>query len=106
MDKILLAFCFCLITRLCLSQSSNPVADSLRKVLKTKTIEDSNKVSLLLNIAFSLTYDVPEEATRYANEAMNLAEKLNWIKGKALSYRQIGLLYYVQTDFIKAMDWS
>jgi tetratricopeptide (TPR) repeat protein len=106
MVKLLVAVGFCLTAKFCLSQSSNPVADSLKKVLKTKTAVDSNKVSLLLNIAFSLTYEVPEEATRYANEAMNLAEKVNWVKGKALSYRQIGLLYYVQSDFMKAMDWS
>ena len=81
----------------------NPLVDSLKLVLNSLG-QDTTRVNTLNAIAYELfTYDT-DEAIRYGTEAKNLAEKLNYQRGLAFAYKNIGLGYYYQGKYAEV--WS
>ena len=81
----------------------NPLVDSLKLVLDRQG-QDTARVNTLNAIAYELfTYDT-DEAIRYGTEAKNLAEKLNYQRGLAFAYKNIGLGYYYQGKYAEV--WS
>lgn len=56
--------------------------------------EDTAKVNLLNQLSKHYLGSKPEEAKNYGIQAMNLAEKLDYQKGLALAYKNIGLSFY------------
>ena len=49
----------------------------------------------------------PERAINLADEAKDLAEKINFLKGKALALKNIGLGYYYQGKYLEALqNWQ
>src|ERR1017187_718991 len=83
------------------SQSSNRQIDSLLSLLK-KDKEDTNKVNHLNNLSHEYinksSYDT---ALQYANVSLQAARQLNFQKGIATSYSNIGHIYYLQGDYSK-----
>lgn len=81
------------------------LTDSLLTVLKTAK-EDSNKVNLLHNLCVNRTVlgDYAGAFT-YANESLILAKKIDFKKGIADSYYQIGNVSSWSTDYPKAVDF-
>jgi signal transduction histidine kinase len=80
--------------------------DSLKKVLLTEK-EDMNKVNTLNEISDELKYNSDfENAMHYANQALQIAEKINFRKGKASAYRRIGSIYFFQNNFPDALKNS
>ena len=75
------------------SQAQNPILDSLHAVVKTQQ-EDTNKVNTLNEISWE-TANIGnyELALQNANEALGIAEKLNFEVGKATSYNRRGRIY-------------
>lgn len=69
------------------------IIDSLLTVLKTAQ-EDTMRVKALndLSFQFSLTSNFNDELI-YATEALKLAQKLNWKKGQATAFNNIGGAY-------------
>lgn len=104
MDKSLFLIICSLITHLCIAQKSKEV-DSLVNVLNQNEAEDSNRVKTLLNIAFTIIYDMPDSSMIYTDKAIEITNKIKWQKGIALSYRQKGYGYYVQSNNINSMDY-
>jgi len=88
----------------CFPQQGTSKADSLRKVLKQHLTNDSNRVLILLNLSDAVIYDSTVEATAAADTAMMISQMLKWPKGIALSYRQKGNIYYLQSRTTEAMD--
>src|SRR5210317_246818 len=80
--------------------------DSLTKVLKKAKI-DTNQVMLLNKLA-GLYIDInPEKAIEYSNNALKLAQKMDWLKGEVDSYNMIGVSYTYSTfDSKKGLDYS
>jgi tetratricopeptide (TPR) repeat protein len=72
--------------------AQNPEADSL-KALLLNTPADTMKVYLMYKIsdAYSLT-QLPE-AKKYADSALELAQKINYIKGVARSHTRLGNIF-------------
>ncbi|MEO6882845.1 MAG: tetratricopeptide repeat protein [Bacteroidia bacterium] len=67
--------------------------DSLQNVLKT-TISDTEKVNLLCKISKGyLNLGKNAECIDFANQALNLAQKNNFLKGEIQAYDAIGLAY-------------
>ena len=79
-------------------------ADSLANILKQNRADDTNRVKTLLNLANILIYNNPDSSMEYTDEAMRISKKVQWQKGMALSYRQMGYVYYISTDNLQAMD--
>src|SRR3989304_6480075 len=54
--------------------------DSLLTVLKTAK-EDTNKVNTLNDLFNEYIYSEPQQALEYAQQALKIAEKIDWKKG-------------------------
>jgi len=87
-----------------LSHSQQVPLDSLGNKLENFTLQDTLRAGLLIEMAGEMTYSSPNEAFPYIEEALNISEKTNWIKGEALANRQKGNLYYVLGDNLNALD--
>jgi len=92
------------ITMACLPAFGQTLVDSLKNKLANHSSEDTVRVSLLLNMADALVWNSPQEALTYVKQAARLTDELGWQKGKAYALRQEGLIYYEQSDPIRAMD--
>ena len=60
--------------------TQNNVSDSLKKALQTQK-EDTNKVKLLNTLSYSYAFSSPDTGLTYAQQALDLAEKLNFGQG-------------------------
>lgn len=75
------------------TKAQQRTVDSLLNTIKTNSIEDTNRVECLYKLSFFLKTQKTKEALRYGNEALNLATKLNYKRGIAASYNNIGAIY-------------
>ncbi|MEO1257410.1 MAG: tetratricopeptide repeat protein, partial [Bacteroidota bacterium] len=67
--------------------------------------DDSSRVNALLEISAGLWQTEPEEAIKYADEAITLCKKINFPKGLALAYKNIGLAHYIKGDYTNVLDY-
>ena len=90
--------------RLCFSNSTSRM-DSLMLVLKSAK-QDTSRINLLNDICKEKYQagDYPE-AKKYADEALTLAENINFKKGMAESYFQIGRIYQSFSEYPKALEY-
>ncbi len=84
--------------------AQNRMIDSLFNLLK-KDNEDTNKVIHFYNLCWEYqhigSYDI---AFSYGNAALQLGKKLNFPKGIAATYNNIGIIYCNQGDYGKALE--
>ncbi len=85
----------------CLSQNS-PI-DSIKKVISGSK-EDSSKVNSLLSLSRLFFSISPQEAINYATEAKDLAMKINLHKDLAYAYKNIGIGYYMQANYVESLE--
>jgi len=78
--------------------------DSLKALVQTATA-DSAKVNLLNTISYSLFTSAPAEAIDYGKQALKLAEEINFKKGVAYSLKNIGLGFYMQSNFPEVLNY-
>ena len=78
--------------------------DSLKTRLKISG-EDTAKVRLLGKLSFQYFRFDTDSGIHYANQAITLAQNLNWKLGLAFSYNYLGTNYAVKGDFPKALDY-
>lgn len=67
--------------------------DSLENVLNRRSSDDKEKVDLMNEIAYSLFAKDAQKAMEYASKSTQLSDRLNYIKGKAVSMWVTGLVY-------------
>ena len=94
--------CFILLFQFLFSQNSK--IDSLHALLKTDK-EDTNKVNHLNKLFGDYIYSSPDTALNYAQQALKLSEKINWKKGIANSFGNLGVCYRLKADYPKALDY-
>jgi len=86
--------------------AQNSRVDSL-KILLQDHGQDTARVNVLNEIAGTLYRIDPDEAIQYGNEARNLAELISYPEGEALAYKNLGLGYYMQSEFSEAFrNWE
>ena len=93
---LLLIFC---IPANILSQS---IADSLLEVLTSESV-DTQRVHLLNDLGWEYKYDDEVKARQYLNESIVLSEKINFKKGTAQAYNNLGVVAAIQGEIQKAM---
>ena len=91
---------------LCFFAFTQNEVDSIKHTLQKNAKRDSLRVKSLLNLSNIIVWQQPSEAMRYADSAFQLAEKLDWQKGVALSLRQKGLVFYATADLLNAADFT
>jgi adenylate cyclase len=74
--------------------------DSLLNVLSNST--DTTRVNVLNALGDLVFRSEPNEAIRYGIEARELAEELKFEKGLAFALKNIGLGYFMQSNFVEA----
>lgn len=82
--------------------SQDSKTDSLKALLQS-TVNDSSKVNLLNIISYNLFTSSPVEAIDYGKQALKLAEEVNFKKGIAYAFKNIGLGYYMQGNFVEVL---
>jgi tetratricopeptide (TPR) repeat protein len=101
---LFLSIFFLLQNGLAIAQSNK--ADSLKTVL-SQAQNDSNKVTTLLALSKLYFETDPNLSIKYAGDAQKLAESLLYYKGVALGYKNVGIGYYMQSDYFNAIqNWN
>lgn len=95
---------FCLIILLGQVRAQVPQIDSLLQVAQ-KMSEDTIKVLKLNEVAAMAMGINPKQAYEIAVEALKLAEKLDYTKGKGLSYKTLGNTQYMQGALKEAITY-
>ncbi len=83
--------------------AQNRKIDSLFVVLKNNK-EDTNKVRTLNLLSSEIRYSNPDTAIILGTEALQLAEKLNWSFGIAISNANLGGGNYLRGNYPKALN--
>lgn len=78
--------------------------DSLLQIL-LKAKNDTNKVAVLNHISFEYRILDPDSGIIYGQQALELAQDLNWKKGQAIANGHIGLNYKFKSDYAKALEY-
>ena len=85
----------------CSGQDS--VLDSLESVLDQQT-QDTIRVQILNDMAAESYASDPQAAILYGERALQLADSVNYLQGKALALKNIGLGYYFEQDYLKVLE--
>ncbi len=79
-------------------------ADSLRSLISHDK-EDTSKVKHLNALAWELSSVKPDSSMLLSNEALRLAEKINYIPGVGNSYHQLASFYDDKGDFALSLQY-
>jgi len=92
-----------IIVSLCQTVFSQNLAliDSLSKIYRAQT--DTTRILVLAEIGKEYHRFNPDTAILLAQQAVNMAEKISFTKGKARGLNIMGLGYYIKADFSKAL---
>ena len=82
---------------------SNPLIDSLK--LQLNYVTDSAKVDLLNQIAYNYYYYDNDSTDDYAEEAIELATKLNYKIGLSEAQRMMGIAFKSQNKERESLNW-
>ena len=93
---------FFLLPGLCWSQSEK--IDSLKTAIPNQKA-DSTKVDALLDLSNLLFRTEPDSAIIYAEQAKRLASKIDYQKGLGYALKNIGLAYYVKSDYVEVLNY-
>lgn len=86
----------------CFAQNSQ--IDSIKKVISASKKEDSSKVNSLLTLSKEYFSISPDNAINYATSAKDIAQKINYKEGIAYAYKNIGIAYYMQANYIESLS--
>jgi len=96
---LMTAALFCL----CNNLFADSKPDSLQALIKTKT--GIEKADALLSLAEYYQNVDPRKGLKVASEALSISEELNYARGKANSYANLGEMYINLSDFNTAMKY-
>ena len=104
--KIVALFLLCLLSAGAYAQKSRPDRiDSLLKRLSAAR-EDTNRVRLMIKVGMAyVETKKPYAAVHYMQNALSLAEKLNFQKGILDAYYYLGWYYYRKQDYPRAQTY-
>lgn len=72
-------------------QTYDEIIDDLRQQLNTHSTQDEKRVDLLNDLSYAYRRNSPEKVDSFAKEALRLAEKLNYLKGTGIAYKNRGI---------------
>lgn len=79
--------------------------DSIEYRILKNDLQDTNRVNSLCEISFAYFNINPEKGIAAGQQALQLAEKLNFISGQAKANRFIGVNYYGLSDYANALKY-
>ncbi len=81
--------------------AQSDIADSLRQLL-VHAKQDTHRVNLLTNIAWKINESHTDEASSRLQEAVSLAQQLNYKKGEAIAWNGFGVVEEVRGNLAQA----
>jgi len=78
-------------------------ADSLKNLIENSE-NDSLKVMALNELGYFIRDSNPEMTIKYAEDAIEISKKNNFRSGNAYALKNMGLGFYIQGEFIKALE--
>jgi tetratricopeptide (TPR) repeat protein len=79
--------------------------DSLENFIQAHTEKDTLRVAALNNHAFANHLNNPDQALRWAYEALSISKELGYEKGEAQAMRQIGVVCWAQANYPLALKY-
>lgn len=101
--RLLYIFIFISLNLILYSQNAKKLENLKNKVLTAK--DDTNKVKLLISTSSYLSNSQYKNAMNYANQALELSEKLNYVKGKVSALNCLADAYWFHSDYDKAQQY-
>jgi len=77
--------------------------DSLKTLLKTRQ-PDTTRVKILNQLSFRISGNYSDLAIQYAQEALELSLKINYLQGISKSYNSLGICMRVKGDYVNSLD--
>ena len=99
---LLLSF-VCLTSGISIAQSPSEIDSLINYVVKLPS--DTAKVNELNKLCWELNSSDPKHAVEFGVEALNLADSLNYEKGKALAFNNLGVVYSIQGSYPKGLEY-
>ena len=103
MKSLLILVLLCPVILLAQKQGQQAI-DSMTKMLPAAK-EDTNKVKLLNALSYSYSFTNPDDGIKCGQQALGLAEKLNWQSGIGEGNNYIGINYYYKSGYASAMAY-
>ncbi len=101
---ILLLNCLLALAVICKGQGN---IDSLKKILSTKTADDSSKADLLIQLSKAYQGVDANITIDYATQAKTISEKINYKKGIAMALKMKGVGHYILGQYLETVeDWE
>jgi len=85
--------------------SQNVEADSLKKVLATTT-DQSQRVRILEGLSYAYLSTSPDISMKFANEGLELAQKMKDIKLQSICVLALGNVYFNVGDYAKSLEMN
>ncbi|MFZ6011228.1 MAG: tetratricopeptide repeat protein [Bacteroidota bacterium] len=80
-------------------------ADSLKALLNGNDIADTSRILVLVDLSYEMRRIQPDSSLALANEALALAERLKYYKGKGRAMRMMGIQHYLKGNYQEAFRW-
>ena len=87
-----------------ISFGQNKKCDSLISLIQ-KDKEDTNKINHLKELGWELKYINPDTVILIGNQSLQLAKKINWKKGIAISLGNLGLYNHIKLNYPNALGY-
>ena len=88
---------------LCPAKPAAQIADSLTRLLRSAPV-DTHRVVLLNDLAWEINESHTEEAEARLREAIQLAQKLKYLRGEAASWNGLGVVEEIRGNFDRAQQ--
>lgn len=95
-------FIFCCFLLPVLSPAQTHIIDSLKNILR-EPAEDSNRVKTLNSLSWALRSSDPSSATKYAEQARDMAERVHFDRGRGDAFSHLGVIYYRKGEYVDAI---
>lgn len=105
MFKVKSLYFFVLIFSSFFIRAQNPELINRLKREIAITKNDTDKIISLVNLSNNLSNSEFNNAIKYANEALELANKINYVKGKSNAYNSLADAYWFHSDYEKAQQY-
>ena len=99
--KIFYCFILFLLSTQCIAQAVQ--IDSIKKVISGQK-DDSVKVNFILSLSREFFSVSPDEVINYATTARDLAQKIDYKKGMAYAYKNIGIGHYTLGNYVASIE--
>lgn len=84
----------------------SPVARPHVSEVMIAPVEDTTQVNLLNRMAMAVRESDHELAQKYAEDALEMSAKINYLKGRAEALGNLGWVCYRRTDFVNTLHYS